>query len=458
MRVAQPGLRHLQVKYTRGLAGIFLHVLGLCLLGYAYLGKGFAYIGIPPFYVDSVLIFISGLYLLLHPGSFLSKKDPLLISLLLFMGWGAIRTLPYISIYGIDALRDSVIWSYGIVALVLGYLTWKTPLELLVTRWYLSRMGWLPFWAPFAFLLYGLYRETLPRFPWGPLGGIPIVYPKGGDVGVHLAGILSYRLFVWPYCCAGGLQRRLFWLAWLVSFGFVAFTGRGAFLAVAFVAFILAFHASLAQRIRVVALVIFFVLTMWLFGLEIDIGMPRKVSVDQFVKNVASIFTYVEDFKGEGTKQWRLMWWNEIINYTFWGPYFWTGKGFGINLADDDGFQVAPDRSLRSPHNAHMTVLARAGVPGFALWMLFLALLMSRLWLSYWRWRFRGERSQAGLRLWTFSYLLAAIINATFDVFLEGPMGGIWFWSIVGFGIGLLLKERGFTRGEGFKKTSQRGD
>ena len=28
------------------------------------------------------------------------------------------------------------------------------------------------------------------------------------------------------------------------------------------------------------------------------------------------------------------------FDYTVFGDYFWTGKGFGINLADDDGFQT----------------------------------------------------------------------------------------------------------------------
>ena len=48
------------------------------------------------------------------------------------------------------------------------------------------------------------------------------------------------------------------------------------------------------------------------------------------------------------------------------GPYKWTGKGYGINLADDDGYQI--DGSLRSPHNGHMTILARSGLPGITLW------------------------------------------------------------------------------------------
>ena len=34
---------------------------------------------------------------------------------------------------------------------------------------------------------------------------------------------------------------------------------------------------------------------------------------------------------------------------------------------------------------------------------------------------------------------MAIIIDATFDVALEGPMLGIWFWCLVGFGIGSVM-------------------
>jgi len=37
--------------------------------------------------------------------------------------------------------------------------------------------------------------------------------------------------------------------------------------------------------------------------------------------------------------------------------------------------------------------------------------------------------------IWILAYWMAFLVNATFDVFLEGPQGGIWFWSIFGFGI-----------------------
>jgi hypothetical protein len=34
---------------------------------------------------------------------------------------------------------------------------------------------------------------------------------------------------------------------------------------------------------------------------------------------------------------------------------------------------------------------------------------------------------------------LALFVNASFDVYLEGPVGGIWFWSVFGVGIGAPL-------------------
>jgi hypothetical protein len=47
------------------------------------------------------------------------------------------------------------------------------------------------------------------------------------------------------------------------------------------------------------------------------------------------------------------------------------------------------------------------------------------------------ERWQA-VFLFIFAIWLAFLINSSFDVFLEGPMGGIWFWTIWGAGAAAL--------------------
>jgi O-Antigen ligase len=174
---------------------------------------------------------------------------------------------------------------------------------------------------------------------------------------------------------------------------------------------------------------------------EPDSSQERPLSTRQILENVASVVSQSGE-QAEGTKVWRTDWWNIIIANTLFGPNFWTGRGFGLNLADADGFQYGDSRDtapLRSPHNVHMTMLARAGVPGVTLWWVFLASwlgtvmhAMATAWL-------RGQTEWAGLFLFTGCYAMSFVINATFDVALEGPMQGIWFWCLVGFGIGTVM-------------------
>jgi hypothetical protein len=158
------------------------------------------------------------------------------------------------------------------------------------------------------------------------------------------------------------------------------------------------------------------------------------VSAGQLAENIQSIIGESDEPTLAGSRQWREDWWDTIVGYTVQGPYFWEGKGFGINLADADGFQ-SPDQLLRAPHNAHLNFLARGGVPGLALWaaiqvsfaitMIRAALTAAKAKESFW----------LALLAWIFVYWLAALTNMTFDVYLEGPQGGILFWSVLGVGL-----------------------
>jgi len=150
-----------------------------------------------------------------------------------------------------------------------------------------------------------------------------------------------------------------------------------------------------------------------------------------------SVFGNSSDTTLQGTKMFRLDWWGKIIHYTFQGPYFWMGKGFGINLADDDGFQPNVDHSLREPHNTELSILARMGVPGFFLWDLLQAawfLLLLRALLIF---RRIGDKQLASVAAWVLVFWVAIMVDSSFDPYIEGPQGGIWFWTL--FGVGLVL-------------------
>ncbi len=180
----------------------------------------------------------------------------------------------------------------------------------------------------------------------------------------------------------------------------------------------------------------------WLANPQVDLGLIRNVSVDQLVGNVTSIFTNQNGTETNDTKEWRLAWWNKIIGYTIDGPYFWSGKGYGINLADSDGFQVNSDDSLRAPHSTHLEILARSGVPGLVSWValqgVFAATMVVALVRAY---RRRSTVLLAVITCVTV-YWMAALVNSSFDVYLGGPQGGIPFWCDIGVGIVLSRMAR----------------
>jgi O-antigen ligase len=170
----------------------------------------------------------------------------------------------------------------------------------------------------------------------------------------------------------------------------------------------------------------------------VDIGLNRTVSVGQVIENVTSVFGTTADPALQGTKDFRLKWWGKIVDYTVGGRYLWTGKGFGINLADDDGFQVYSDHSLRAPHNGHVEILARMGVPGLALWVGLNLAWAAGVVAAVRRARSLGARAWTGVLIWLFVYWGAMMVNASFDPYLQGPQGGIWYWTVVGAGLAAI--------------------
>jgi hypothetical protein len=54
----------------------------------------------------------------------------------------------------------------------------------------------------------------------------------------------------------------------------------------------------------------------------------------------------------------------------------------------------------------------------------------------------RGDGFWFNVLLWISCYLTAVVIHSTFDVALEGPMVGIWFWSLFGLGIATAMVYR----------------
>lgn len=425
-----------------------LLLLGV-LAGYAMFGKGFAYVGVPPLFIGEV-VFLSGFVLVLRMGGVMAlfATGPALV-LAAMMLWTLFRTLPFIAEYRFDAPRDSVIIMYGGFAFITTALLLDDPRRLdMIVRRYTAFLDWFVPTLAVLFAVCHYLRNYLPNLPGTT---VPVIMLGPAEVPVHLVGAAVFTM-------AGFRKATPLWIVALVAGTIIASVlTRGGMLAfvVPMAVAVLAL-GKLRQMVQVVAVggailaLAYAVETATGLGTSTVGGAERPLSATQIVKNVQSL-AGAKDPILEGSREWRLEWWRKIIDDTVFGERFWTGRGYGINLALAYGYGDPKDSEpLRSPHNAHMTILARGGIPGIALWALFLASWGLMMTNAFFAARRRRDEAWAGLFLWVGCYAGAVVVNASFDVALEGPMQGVWFWCLIGMGFGMVMIFRAQGRAGGY--------
>jgi hypothetical protein len=412
----------------------YVYLLWIALAGYALFGKGFAYVGYPPLLIGEVAM-VLGLVVIFRSAAGLAMLASFpSILLVALIGWVAVRTIQGLGPYGVDAIRDSVIVIYGLYAFTVIALLLEKPERLTWTIKAYSRFAWL------YGLVGGIMTYITTAFatfmPIWPLSGVSVVYVRLGEAAVHLSGAAVFVIL-------GLRQTSLAWVLALFVSVLMITPSRGAMLACLIpigVAVLLSGQLRRFVQVLFAGTAILFVC--YIVGLEIPLSGGRTLGPEQLLHNLESIIGTSQAANLDGTKEWRLRWWQAIQDYTFRGPYFWTGKGFGMGLAEADGFVVGQEKMgpmVRSPHNAQLTILARAGVPGLVLWvttgLVWFGMLFRNVRLA----QRRGDAQWANIFIWVGCYGLSIVIDASFDVALEGPMLGIWFWALFGLGIGASM-------------------
>jgi hypothetical protein len=424
-----------------GLSDQYLILLSGVLLGYAMIGKGFAYLGLPPLFISEIALF-AGLVVVLRSGCLIAALATLpSLVLAATMTWVLLRTLPFVGVYGFDALRDSVAIMYGGFAFVIIALLLEDGRRInTIIRYY---GAFLKIYVPAIPFLFAFNHHLADYIPDVPGTTVRLLWIAPSEVGVHLAGAAVFVL-------VGFRKATLLWIVLLVAaLAMVSALSRGGMLAFALpVMFATLVLVKWSQVVTVLVagsaifVAAYAVETSFTEYREARSTEERSISTRQIVDDVVSIVGRSGE-QTEGTKTWRLDWWDIITKDTLYGPNFWTGRGFGLNLADADRMRTDHGvPALRSPHNVHMTLLSRAGVPGVALWVLLLASWFAMLTNAALTARRRGQADWARLFLFVGCYVMSIIINATFDVTLEGPMQGVWFWCLIGFGIGSVMVYR----------------
>lgn len=395
---------------------LYLRVYLLVMTLYVFLNKGVAY----TYLVEA--LWLSGILLLFMDRKkveFIWNKTTKLI--LFFIAISCIYILRGFAKYDIiDLIRDSFIFQYGWFVFIL--FLFKDKLEQI---W--ETLFFIYKWFPFVALLNFILQYFVPFFETvTPFGGIPILLYKNGDMGVQL--LISTLLLLYTFENKTLKWRVLLSLVIALDFLILASYSRSGI--VAFLASMLCFiyfnkDIQLQSRVRLLLKylpVILLIVTPIYINIKVAENFQgRSVGLEQIKNNFSSIVGGSTDATSEDNVVWRLVWWAKIIDYSFSSPNFFIGKGLGMNLATDDDI-ITLDDTLRSPHNFHLNIMARFGVLLFLIWTYFLIQILKPIF----------KKQLVGKRLLIGCIILSFLINASFDVFLEGPMGAFPFWTWVG--------------------------
>lgn len=386
------------------------------LLFYVFFNKGVAYS-----YLVEILL-VAGIFILfINRNKFeigLDRKQILvgifIIISFLFMIIGVFQ-------YSIlNIMRDSLAFQYAWFAFIIYFLKneynfiWKKIIQI---------YKWAPLVIFLNFFLFYFVFLNLP--PINIFGNQNIIIYKNGDKSVHLL-ISTILLFLY----SDKFSRK--WLianTILIVINFLillAFTRSGsvAYILALFSFFFFSKEKILSESVRKLLryVPIIMIIGMGLF-VAIDIqgdAQGRTITLSQITDNFISILSTNIDGNLAENKVWRLVWWAKLVNESFTLQHFFVGKGLGMSLAGNDILNT--DDNLRSPHNFNLTILARFGYIVFITWIIWLVSLFKPLF----------TRKLSGKTLAITSILLAFIINGSFDVFFEGPMGAFPFWTFVG--------------------------
>ncbi len=430
--------RHQAARY------VFLaRALAFLLAGYLLFDRTFAWLHVPgtPIFIGEVVL-ASGLYVAFRSKEALRfvRLSPPMQALLVFMGFGTLLTvIAATGDYDIrDVARDAAIWYYGLFAVVIGALAraWEPAYDFFLRAY--TRI--IP-----VFLVVGVVRLLMANVITDlrvPDSEVQITAHKPGNLGVQAALLVAFLLLV----VAPELERRdsvrnvLYTVGGLLLLAMAGTQNRGSLVA-GFVALVIIYFAGRSARPFMAGILVVLLAAIVLafsFNLRFDLER-RTVSVDQLFSNLLSLdFQADEDGTNEddGTVAWRLELWKLVMTDTLSAKRFLSGFGFGPNLASKYDFFAGADvgPELRNPHNSHLSVVARMGLLGAALWIFLWGTWFRHLWKARKRLLFAGQDQKAGFLAWCMVAAVAALINGIFDPSLEGPQAAVWVWCIFGLG------------------------
>ncbi len=241
--------------------------------------------------------------------------------------------------------------------------------------------------------------------------------------------------------------RQRAWLTTLATL-VIVFTGlenRGGLVSAAVLVAGLLFLLSKRRVELVMAMIgvlVFFAAIGIVFDVRVELFGDRDISIDQFTKNITSIFNPDEGGQRQTeTTAWRLKIWEQVLDdVSNDSPIM--GFGMGPDLGERYEISTNEDAPLRNPHNSHVGVLARTGWLGAILWALMWITWMAELQTLRRRLRHRNRPRESAAVTWIMLTPIPILVNAIFDPTLEGAQVAMLLWAFFGAGAALVVLAR----------------
>lgn len=382
---------------------------------YAFFNKGIAY----SFLVEILLIIGAG-YLLLN-----LKKFQLILNngtkiILLFILINTLFVFNAIGKYPLrDIAQDALIFYYPVFVFIVfsledSYVELRNGIHIIYK--------YFPLVALISFLLVSYVPLCQKFILFEP---IPFFLYKFGDMAIHL--LITTILLLTKQIKISPKYQIINNLIIAYLFLVIAAYNRAGMISYLFglLMFLYIYRKQFSRRVLFSYSKIFPVFLVIVFAFYLNTETKenfqgRKVGLSQLEENISSIFSPSYNGSLEDNKLWRLAWWGTILSDAMEPKNALMGKGLGVNLSENTTVSIEDER-LRSPHNFHLTILARFGFIMLLVWFVWIYIHLSKL-------RYKEKVYETSIII----ILLSFLLNASFDVYLEGPMGAFPFWTWVG--------------------------
>ena len=424
------------LSWTRGpLAEAWL--LGFLVFGYVLGNRGFAQMmpvpGLPLFFselglgVAMTLVVLRGALKRELP----IRRDWLNGLLLLWLALGTGRIVWDVRTFGFLALRDFAMIYYVLYFFAAQALAQHAPSRRLLQGALLVTFGLLPVTGLLATLFSDFFLSNLL------VDSVPLIFYKGDLLATFLFTgfivLLPHDRFNWSsgwwrWLTASAslilgltLLSRSSMMGLAVAIGWLAWAGRWR-------------PARVLVTVCAIGLLL---VTVYSLLQKKDFTQTKAYAIYEAVASIAdysgtrSYQSEMSSDKGDNNR-FRLIWWKNVTQETLeTSPVL--GLGFGADLARGFLLEYYPtsetDFSARSPHNIFMTTLGRMGLVGVAA-LLAVYFMQGRVTAQVAREARSDPARQEAMTLQAAVWVV--MVSACLGVVLEGPMGAIPFWIILG--------------------------